>query len=397
MGSVKVVLQKSFTDTHGRNAIILQVNHQYKTRRKKLFFVNAKYWADSYVKRSHPDQAYLNEKIRNILNEYEARIKELDDLGLPYSVDDIMDTGPDTFLEAIMSYEQRLLSLGKRPASKKMKHLAARVEQFDPEIMLPSVGTEWINHFEAWLKKQEMKSGQKFKSSTISKFLSAIKTVLRYEFENQRYFDQKTINMKIPSYRVRKERLSRSEFDDWCNKDLPEDLIMYRDFFAAMVFLRGLRVSDTLQLTHDNYQDGYIVLVEQKTGKNRRIKVLPELAEIFDRYKGMSWWYLFPILNIAPSSPKTDERYQKHIQAKTAVLNNKYKLISAYVGIRKKVTNHIARHTFTTIADKSGMDSRTISKLLNHSSITATEPYLGELRRDDELDDAMDDLFGNSK
>lgn len=47
-----------------------------------------------------------------------------------------------------------------------------------------------------------------------------------------------------------------------------------------------------------------------------------------------------------------------------------------------------------SIAYKSGMDSGTIIRLLNHSSITVTEPYLCELRRDDELDDAKGELFG---
>src|SRR5690606_30897468 len=207
-------------------------------------------------------------------------------------------------------------------------------------------------------------------------------------------FDQRAINYNPPTYISKKERLTKEEFVRWCTADVPGELELYRDYFAAMMYLRGMRVGDVLQLTNDDYQDGRIMISEQKTDDIQDMHVVKPLIAIFEKYKKQSDFYLFPILRQHPRNPKIDRRYQKHIESKTAILNKNYKLIAAYAGIKKKVTNHIARHTFTSLADKAGLDSRTISKMLNHSSLNVTEGYLGELRRSDELDDAADKVFG---
>ena len=45
-----------------------------------------------------------------------------------------------------------------------------------------------------------------------------------------------------------------------------------------------------------------------------------------------------------------------------------------YVGIRKNMTFHMARHTFaTTITLSNGVPMETVSKMLGHSKITTTQ------------------------
>ena len=61
-------------------------------------------------------------------------------------------------------------------------------------------------------------------------------------------------------------------------------------------------------------------------------------------------------------------------------------------GIRKKVTFHVARHTFATLLITSGTDIYTVSKLLGHSSVKQTQIYA---RMVDSVKDAAADAIDN--
>lgn len=388
---IRVVIKKADIDKNGRCPVVVQVNHDYRTKRKTLFKIDPEYWHDGRVKRSHPDQVQLNQIIRSTLNDFEGRIDAVNRSGKAWTVDDafVVQQVSGTLQQTILNYADGQEGDGKWRNARKIRNVADKVREYDPGVLTGVITHGWLKSFQHWLTEYPTINS----TATVAKYMKFIKTVLRHEFSEGRFTDQKAINYKIPAYRTSKERLTREEFKSWNEVDLPEDLELYRDFFSAMVYLRGIRVGDALQLTFNKVTDGRILVTEQKTGKIQNIQIIPELEDILSRYQGISKWYLFPILKQIPSDPKTNIRYQKHIESRTSTLNKNYKLIAAYAGINKKVTNHIARHTFASFADRSGLDSRTISKMLNHSSLKVTEGYLGELRRSDELDEAAGKVF----
>jgi hypothetical protein len=56
--------------------------------------------------------------------------------------------------------------------------------------------------------------------------------------------------------------------------------------------------------------------------------------------------------------------------------NKKLKKIAALCGIAKKVTSHLARHTFTTtITLSKGVPIETVSKMLGHTNLRTTQIY----------------------
>lgn len=61
------------------------------------------------------------------------------------------------------------------------------------------------------------------------------------------------------------------------------------------------------------------------------------------------------------------------------ISNQKYneylKLLAEAVGIEKKVTSHVARHTFATHSLELGMPIEIVSKLLGHTDIATTQIY----------------------
>lgn len=127
----------------------------------------------------------------------------------------------------------------------------------------------------------------------------------------------------------------------------------------------GLRISDLLNLKMNSIKkDGgryALDIVEQKTGKHRGFTVPAELYESICNYaleNGIKKTErLFPI---------TERAAQKQL-----------KIVGEYLGI-DELSTHSFRKTFARSAyEDNGMDIELVRELLQHSSITTTQRYLG--------------------
>jgi site-specific recombinase XerD len=68
--------------------------------------------------------------------------------------------------------------------------------------------------------------------------------------------------------------------------------------------------------------------------------------------------------------------------------NEYIKIITSAVGIEKKVSHHVARHTFATLALNRGVSIVAVQKLLGHTTVRTTEIYAKMLQSTvfDEMD-----------
>src|SRR5690606_23637544 len=75
-------------------------------------------------------------------------------------------------------------------------------------------------------------------------------------------------------------------------------------------------------------------------------------------------------------------------------INRELKKIATYLGIKKRITFHVARHTFATAFLRAGGKVENLQKLLGHSSLSQTMIYVHlvslEANKDIHL---MDGLF----
>jgi site-specific recombinase XerD len=114
----------------------------------------------------------------------------------------------------------------------------------------------------------------------------------------------------------------------------------------------GIRISDNLKLTENNFIENTIVLTMVKGKKFIRIP-LNESAKK----------YIVP-RTIFPGTfaPET--------------INEELKAIAKFLGIRKHITFHVARHTFATNFLMCGGRVEHLQKLLGHSKIEDTMIYV---------------------
>lgn len=97
---------------------------------------------------------------------------------------------------------------------------------------------------------------------------------------------------------------------------------------------------------------------------------------------------------IFPEMKKANLKSAKDILAKTKTANKKFNkyldTIAQKAGITKKLTMHIARHTFGSISgDK--IPVQTLQRLYRHSSITTTIQYQSNFIHKD-FDEALDSV-----
>lgn len=62
-------------------------------------------------------------------------------------------------------------------------------------------------------------------------------------------------------------------------------------------------------------------------------------------------------------------------------------------GIFKPLSSHVARHTFARMAIDKINNPMITMELLGHTSLAIHQQYLNDIRRDDILDQAADDIF----
>ena len=149
------------------------------------------------------------------------------------------------------------------------------------------------------------------------------------------------------------------------NKISIERIDQIRDIFLFCCFT-GLAFSDIKKLDSSQISKGidggkWIYTNRQKTDTRATIPLWPMALEILGKYinqpQCLNSVFLLPVL----------------VNQK---MNNNLKEIADFCEVEKKLTYHIASHTFaTTITLISGDSIESVSKMLGHKSLTITQHY----------------------
>ncbi len=155
--------------------------------------------------------------------------------------------------------------------------------------------------------------------------------------------------------------LAEDEVEKLMNYDFTiERLEKVRDFFVFSCFT-GLAYTDLAKLTYDNIVKAngrtWIVKSREKTGVTSNVPLLQAPLDIIEKYRGKAKDnHVFPVI--------TNQR-----------MNSYLKEIADVCGIEKKLTFHLARHTFGTLMVSLGVPVESVSKMMGHASLKTTLIY----------------------
>ena len=245
------------------------------------------------------------------------------------------------------------------------------------DIPVKEINRQFISDFETYMLGNYDLSPN-YITSLLKKFRHIIELALNREwitknpFKDHKLRWQQTDRGFLSQTEI--ELLMKNQFED---KRLEID----RDIFIFCSFT-GLSYSDVKHLTNDNIQtsiDGklWISGKRHKTDVKFNIPLLNIPKSIMEKYKGISAGNrLLPVIS--------NESYNKSLAK-----------IANQCGIEKKITSHLARHTFATLALTKGVSIESVSKMLGHTSIKTTQIYARITEK--KIGNEMNTFAGNIK
>lgn len=260
---------------------------------------------------------------------------------------------------------KQLIGISKTPATYQKyevtrRHLAAFIQRKYnlSDISIKEITPMFITDFELYLR-----TVGKCGANTTAKFMQFFKRIIIIARNNGMIVGDPFANYKIRLERVDRGYLSEEELKIIMKKKLAsERLTQVRDLFMFSSFC-GLAYSDMAALTQDNIRtsfDGklWIITKRKKTNTPVNVPLLDIPKMILKKYEGK-----LPNGKILPVISN-----QK--------LNAYLKEIADVCGIKKNLTFHLARHTFsTTVTLAKGVPIETVSKMLGHTNIETTQIY----------------------
>ena len=333
----KKLWSNSTSRMKGRSIDALNVNAQLDLLSSTLLGIFKKYEDDEELSLEKIKSAYL---------------------GKNSSLDTVMDIF-DKYLEDLKS----LIGTSKTQATFNKyavarKHFSSFLKyKYGRNDIMPKELTYIVIHdFDVYLK-----TVLQLKANSAIKTLKFFKTVIIFAQKSGKMTHDPFMNFRFQAEKVDRGFLTDEEIQCMMKKtfDIPR-LEQVRDIFIFSCF-SGLAYIDMVNLTEDNIVvlDGkkWIIVNRHKTNVPSNILLLDIPLMIIDKYKGKdNDGRLLPIIS-----------NQK--------MNAYLKEIADVCGIKKRLTCHLARHTFATMTLSKGVPIETVSKMLGHTNIKTTQIY----------------------
>jgi integrase/recombinase XerD len=384
MATIKVVLRKK-AKKDGTFPLAIRITKDRKTSYIYLGHdVKSEDWIENEqrVKSSHPNSKRLNNLIlakkasaNDISLEAETMKDEISSRAIKQK---IKPKGGATFFAQAGIYLQRLQDSGNFNCYNADK---ARVKYFREFFEGSDVAFSDITHGVLEQFKIYLKLNRKLGDRTIMNYLMVVRAVfnqaIREGVLDQKYypFGTEKISIKLPP--SKKVGLSPEDFEKLVKVELlnpKHDEV--RDKWLVCFYFAGMRISDVMRLQWSDFQNGRLHYTMGKNKKTGSLAVPDKAWAILQKYEHLKTApddFVFP--NLKGMSLKNEFDVKRRIYLD---INWSDKVLARYVAplaeIEGKVSMHIARHTFATLAaDK--IEVQMLQKLYRHSDVRTTIGY----------------------
>ena len=302
-----------------------------------------------------------------------------------------------------------------------LNKLAAFLDtQQKKELMFAEITPEFVSDFYSYLgtlsntrSNVASKLSKNYMETIMNKFRALISLGIT---QNKLKADKDPfLFFKYKGVKTTKEKLDATEIEALEALELEEGSLEWhsRNCFMFSFYEAGMRAADVLLLRWKNVEGGRLNYTMSKNGKAVIDRdIVPQAAAILDLYRSETSKptdYIFPLMSNSKTYSSTlaeveisklpndvKEKMFAEISSKNVLLNKCLKRLALKAGINKKLTMHIARHSFANAAMKTGIESSKIQGLLGHSSLSITENYMGNFGNKAN-NEALQKTFGNNK
>ena len=201
----------------------------------------------------------------------------------------------------------------------------------------------------------------KLKVNTTNKQLKMLKKILAFAVK-ERHLEVSPFQMVLREEKLDYDVLSKNDINKLLGTSFLDSRIeQIRDCFIFQCYT-GLAYTDLVNLTQDNIENDVIIGRRKKTDVQFVVPLLPVAKQILEKYN-----YQLPIIS--------NQAYNRYL-----------KVLGDVSGLNKQLHSHLARHTFACLLLNSGVDMKTISRTLGHSSMKITEKIYASMSNDTVVD-----------
>jgi integrase len=351
------------------------------------------------VRKSHPNADRLNKLLASKLSEVNKSLIDLQSEKNDISANQIKHKIYSS-KENLSFYEVAQDYLTELEQNKKLNRLSsdkARVGHVlrfarSNQLTFQEINESFLKKFKLYLRTKRLISERSIVNNLIV-IRTLYNRAIKMGIVNQKLypFGSDKIQIKFPE--TQKVGLSIKEIQKIESmKDLSESEKHSRNAWLFSFYLAGIRVADVLKIRWSDIYDGRIHYRMGKNSKLLSLKIPDKAKDILNYYskdKIDKNDFVFPEMKTVNLKEAKDV-YNK-IKTSTKHLNSHLKKIAERAGIDKKLTMHIARHSFGNISgDK--IPIQMLQKLYRHSSITTTILYQSNFMHK-ETDDALDSVI----
>ncbi len=242
----------------------------------------------------------------------------------------------------------------------KLEHyIASEYKQKDQ--VLKELSQKFLVNFESFLKTKE-----NIGHNTTIKYIQFLKRIIHFSIQQEWISSDPFASYRCRFKQVNRAVLSKAELSTIEAREFSTSrLATVRDIFIFSCYT-GLAYADVKRLTLKEIITGFdnqlwIETFREKTKVRVAVPLLPKVLSLVQEYH--EW--------------RKEANSDKVLPVLSNQKMNAYlKEIADLCGIDKKLTFHIARHTFaTTITLGNGVPIESVSKLLGHTNIKTTQQY----------------------
>jgi len=378
--TILFLIQKSKLNNQGKCPIRCRV--KLNKERKEFstgLFIEPKLWDNkSQLAKFFGESDFINDSlsliIQNLRKSYLKLKVKLDE----FTVSDILqDYKGETIqkekglLEVYELHNQRIKKLVgkdiKEVTYSKYLETGTHLQNFvkwkfkTREIQINSLKSNFLDEFEYYLRTEKS-----FEYSTLNKAIQRFRRVVKYAISED-YLQKDPFMLYKPTV-IKKDIvfLTRKELRDLEEHSFEsERLAIIRDQFIFCCY-SGLGFKEMSNLKKENIVEGFdnnlwIEVHREKTNRVYKVPLLDKASIILDKFSIADEVYAFP-------------------KTYNPIFNRYLKEIAGVVGIKKRLTHHIARKTFaSTVLLYNDVPMEIVSKLLGHSKIQTTQEHYGQI------------------
>lgn len=384
MASIKVKFRPSQLPNH-EGTIYYQIIHERKPRQLLTeYHVFPSEWDENRsmvitTQKSERKSFILSirERIRWDIERLTKIIRKLENEGIPYTADDVIDefnryANEYSLFNYMESMIAKLKQNGKIRTSETYSAALNSFKKFrnDEDIMLDCINTEVMEAYEAWHHNRGNIP------NTISFYTRILRTVYHRAveddiIENRNPFRHvytgvdKTVKRALPLKTIKKIKA--------LDLSLHPTLDYARDMFMMSFMLRGMSFIDMAYLRKTDLTNGYIIYRRRKTGQQLTIAWATEMQMITDKYPENTSEYLLPIIRNSGINERCAYRNVGYL------INRNLKKVAEMTNIKIPLTMYVARHSWASAAKAKGIPLSVISEGMGHDSEATTQIYLASL------------------